>query len=104
MNVVSLSALRTGRIYPPGNIPESTPWREYATGRVILMKNSNDIIGDRLVAQCLNQLRHHAPPPCDVSSCLIKQGEALKNFDIRIRRKYLLKVKPNLINSPKRMT
>jgi hypothetical protein len=29
--------------------------------RIMPMKNSNDTIGNRLVTQCLNQLRHFVP-------------------------------------------
>ena len=47
MKVVSLSALRTGRLYPPGNIPGSQPQGHSATGRIMPMKNSDDIIGNR---------------------------------------------------------
>jgi hypothetical protein len=56
---------------PPGNISGthfcwrlSRPQGHSATGRIMLMKNSNDTIGNRtrnLVAQCLNQLRHRVP-------------------------------------------
>ena len=54
MKVVRLSALRTGRIYPPGNIPGthscwrlSRPQGHSAAGRIMSMKNSNDTIGNR---------------------------------------------------------
>jgi hypothetical protein len=49
-----LSALRTGRLYPPGNIPGSHfCWRlsqppgHSAAKRIMSMKNSNDTIGNR---------------------------------------------------------
>jgi hypothetical protein len=49
MNVVTLSALRTGRVYPPGNILGthfcyrlSRPQGHSAAGRIMSMKNSND--------------------------------------------------------------
>jgi len=48
MKVVSLSALRTGCLYSPGyNLSdvESNPGSE--CGRIISMKNFNDIIGNR---------------------------------------------------------
>jgi len=61
MKVVRLSALRTGRLYPPGNIPGthfcyrlSQPQSHSATGRIMSMKNSNDTIGNRI----------HALPAC----------------------------------------
>ena len=54
MKVVSLSALRTGRLYPPGNIPGthfcyklSRPQGHSAAGRNMWMRNSNDSIGNR---------------------------------------------------------
>jgi len=54
MKVVSLSALGTGRLYPPGNIPgthfcqsPSQPQGHSAVGRIMSMKNSNDTIGNR---------------------------------------------------------
>jgi len=52
--VVRLSALRTGRLDPPGNILGtnfckglSQPQGHSATGRIVAMKNSNDTIGNR---------------------------------------------------------
>ena len=54
MKVVRLSALRTGRLYSPGNIPGthfcwrlSQPQSHRAAGRIVSMKNSNDTIGNR---------------------------------------------------------
>ena len=54
MKVVRLSALRTGRLYLPGNTPGihfcyrlSRPQGHSAAGRIMSMKNSNDTIGDR---------------------------------------------------------
>ena len=53
MKAVRLSALRTGRFYPPGNIAGthvcktlSQTQGHTAAGRIIPMKNSNDIIGN----------------------------------------------------------
>jgi hypothetical protein len=43
MKVAWLSAIRTGRLYPPGNIPGALS----AAGRIMSMKNSNDTIGNR---------------------------------------------------------
>ena len=59
MKVVKLSALRTSRLYPPGNITgthlfERLSWLLSAAGRMMSMKNSSDIIG--------NQTRD--PPAC----------------------------------------
>jgi hypothetical protein len=48
MKVVRLSALRTGRLYPPGNIPGTHfPQGHDAAGRIMSMKNSNDTILNR---------------------------------------------------------
>jgi hypothetical protein len=54
MKVVRLSALLTGRLYPPGNIPGthfclrlSQPQGHSAAGRIMSMKNSNYTIGNR---------------------------------------------------------
>jgi len=54
MKMVRLSALRTGRLYSPGNIPAthfykrlSQPQSHNAVGRIMSMKNSNDILGNR---------------------------------------------------------
>ena len=67
MKVVRLSALGTGCLYPPRNIPRTHFfWRlsrlqnHSAVGRIMTMKNTDDTIGNRtrfrLVAQCLKQL------------------------------------------------
>ena len=54
MKVARLSALRTGRLYPPGKTPGthfccrlSRPQGHSATGRITSMKNPNDRIGNR---------------------------------------------------------
>jgi hypothetical protein len=54
MKVVRLSALRTGRLYPAGNIPGthfclrlSRPQGHCATDRIMPMKKSTDTIGNR---------------------------------------------------------
>jgi hypothetical protein len=54
MKVLRLSALRTGRLYPPGNIPDTHfCWKlsrhhgHSAAGRIMSMKNSHDTIGNR---------------------------------------------------------
>jgi hypothetical protein len=65
MKVVRLSALRTGRLYPLGDIPGtyfclrlSRPQGYSVAGRNMSMKNSNDTVGKRtatfrFVAQCV---------------------------------------------------
>jgi len=60
MNVAKLLALRTGPLYPQ-QIPQAL--RGISWGKS--MKNFNVTIGNRtrLVAQCLNELRHRVPPP-----------------------------------------
>jgi hypothetical protein len=54
MTAVKLSKLRTGHLYPPGNIPGthfcyrlSRPRGHSAFRRIVSMKNSNDTIGNR---------------------------------------------------------
>jgi len=54
MKVVRLSALRTGRLYPAGNIPGTHLCQRLsrleghsAAGRIMSMKNSNNAIGNR---------------------------------------------------------
>jgi hypothetical protein len=49
-----LQVLHTGRLYPPGNIPVThfcqrlnQPQEHSAAGRIMSMKNSSDIIGNR---------------------------------------------------------
>jgi len=71
MKEVRLSALNTGRLYFPRNILDthfcqrlSRSQGHSAAGRIMSMKNSNDTIEPatfRLIAQCLNQLRHRLP-------------------------------------------
>ena len=71
IEVVRLSALRTGRFYPPGNIPgtqflseaESTPWpqcgrKDYVNEKIPMTLSGIETATFRLVAQCVNQLRH----------------------------------------------
>ena len=64
MKVARLSALSTGRLYPPGNIPGTHFCYSWVTlraiaravwaGRIMAMKNSNETIGNRT---------------CDLSAC-----------------------------------
>jgi len=71
MKVVRLSALRTGRLYPPGNIPGthfcyklSQPQGRSATGRIMSMKTSNAIIrnGTRDLPACSAVSQSAVPP------------------------------------------
>jgi len=55
MKMVRLSALRTGRLYPLGDIPGtnfyyrlSRPRGHSAAGRIMSSKNPNDTIGNRI--------------------------------------------------------
>jgi len=88
--VVSLSALRTDRLYHPGNIPGthffyrlSQPQGHSAAGRITSMKEFSmtpsgiEPATFRLVAQWINQLRQRVPPyyrrsvdkSCDADPC-----------------------------------
>jgi hypothetical protein len=71
MKVVRLSALRTGRLYPPGKIPGthccsrlSQPQGHSATETIMSIKNSSDIIGNRTrdVPACIAVRQQTAPP------------------------------------------
>ena len=66
MKVVRLSAVRIGRLYPPGKIPGThfcqrliQPQGHNAVGRIMSVKNSNDTIGNQI--RDLNKLRHRVP-------------------------------------------
>jgi len=70
MKVVRLSALRTGRLYPLGNIPGihfcyrlSQPQGHSAAGRITSIENSNDTIGNRTrdLTACSAVLQQTAP-------------------------------------------
>jgi hypothetical protein len=71
MKVVRLSALPTGRFYPPGNIPGthfcymlSRLQEHSAAGRIISIKNSHDTIGNRTcgLPACVALPQPTAPP------------------------------------------
>jgi hypothetical protein len=77
MKVVTLSALHTGRLYPPGNIHGthfrwrlSEPQGHSADGRIMSTENANDSIGNRNhdLPVCGAVLQPTAPP-C-VPECL----------------------------------
>jgi hypothetical protein len=73
--VVRLSALRTGRLYPPGNAPVthfcwklSRPQGHSAIGRIMSMEKSNDIIWNRtsdfpICSTVPSPLCHHQRSP-----------------------------------------
>ena len=68
IKMIRLAALRTGRLYPPGNIPGtnfcyrlSQPQGHSAVGRITSMKNSNDTIGNRTRSLPQPTAPPHAP-------------------------------------------
>ena len=68
MKVVRLSALRTGRLYHPGNMPDTHfCWRlsqpqGHVNEKFTVTPSGIKPATFRLVAQCLNRLRHRVPP------------------------------------------
>jgi len=82
MKAVMLSALRTGRLYPPGNIPGthfcwrlSRPQGHSAAGRIMSTKNSSDTIGNRTrdLPACSAVVQPPAPPRAPFWSKVSKQ-------------------------------
>ena len=80
MKVLRLPALRTGRFYPPGNIPGthfcyrlSRPQGHSAAGRIMLMKNCNDNIGNRTrdLPACSAVHQPTAPPRAPVNKYIL---------------------------------
>ena len=78
-----MSALCTGRLYPPGNIPGthfcwrlSQPQGHSAAGRIMSMKNSNDTVGNRTrdLPACSAVHQPTAPPRTLQFHCLQLQG------------------------------
>jgi len=68
MKVARLSALRTGRLYTPGNTPGthfcqrlSRPQGHNMAERILLMKNFNDTIGNRTRAVPHSTVPSRAP-------------------------------------------
>ena len=93
MKVVRLSALGTGRLYPPGNIPGthfcwrlSQPQGHSAAGRIMSMKNSNDTIGNRTrdLPTCSAVPQPTAPP---VYTCVCICIPLLHNIETLVGRK-----------------
>jgi len=102
MKVVMLSALHTGHLYSPGNIPcthfclsLSQPQGHGAAGRIMSMKLPMTPSGIepetfRLVARCLNQPRHRVSPEGKYPSAIRIRLSVLRNF--------CLKICPNIIH------
>jgi hypothetical protein len=73
MKVVGFSALRTGRLYPPGNIPGTHFCQRLSQPQDIvrpeglcqwkipMTPSGIELATFRLVAQCLNQRRYRVP-------------------------------------------
>jgi hypothetical protein len=89
MKVVRLSALRTGRLYLPGNIPGthfclrlSRPQGHSAAGRIMSMKNSNDTIGNRTrdLPTCSVVPQPTAPPRAPVNSQTTNEKHEVTNW------------------------
>ena len=103
MKVVKLSALCTGRLYSPGNIPGtnfcyrlSRPQGHSAAGRIVSMKNSNDTIGNltRDLATCSAVPQPTAPPPSPDSPY---NATKLRNVG-PVRCMYKLTIWNNILN------
>jgi hypothetical protein len=67
MKVVRLSALCTGHLYPPGNIPKYS-WYSFllqneglCQWKIPMTPSRIEPATFRLVAQCLNHMRHRVP-------------------------------------------
>jgi hypothetical protein len=76
MKVVRLSALRTGRLYSPRNIPGthfcsrlSRPQGPIVAGRIMSMKNPNGTIGNRIhdLPVCSAVPQPNSPPRTPVA-------------------------------------
>ena len=84
MKVVRLSAPRTGRLYPPGNIPGnhfcsrlSRSQGHSAAGRFVSKKNSNDTLGNRTCA-----VPNPAAPP--LAPCARKKKPLFNTFNAEL--------------------
>jgi len=79
--IVSLwrwSALRTGRLYPPWNIPGThfcQPQGLSAVGRIMSMKNSTDTIGNR--TSWFDSPQSTAPPRATLIICTMDCSEKI---------------------------
>jgi hypothetical protein len=72
MKVVRSSALRTGHLYPPGNIPGTIVRPEgLCQWKIPVTPSGIEPATFRFVEQCLNQLRHRVPPGLNCMSVYI---------------------------------
>jgi len=90
MKVTRLSALRTGRLYPPGNVPDthfcqrlSRSQGHSAAERITSMKNSNDTIGNRT---------------CDIPACSAEVRNVQWRILTRHKNKFAHKASHNTQN------
>jgi hypothetical protein len=87
MKVVRLSALRTGRLYRPGNIAGShfcyrlSRLQGHSEAGRITTPSGMEPATFRLITQCLNQLRYRGPPCFGV--------EVLKCRTVEVSQSYL---------------
>ena len=95
MTVVRLSATRTGRLYPPGNIPGthlcwrlSRPQDHSTAGRIMSIKNCNETIGYRT---CDLPVCSAVPQPTALPRATIREINNLKCKEVlRQQRKVLI--------------
>ena len=90
MKVVRLSALRTGRFLPPGNIPGthfcwrlSGPQGHSAARRIMSMKNYSDTIGNRTrdLLTCSAVPQPTALPRAPGSHSSVDEGSGCLGYD-----------------------
>ena len=81
MKVVKLSALRTGRLYPPANIPGthfcwrlSQPQGHIAAGMIMSMKNFNETIRNRTRDLPATAVSQPTAPPDDLPEYHVKDS------------------------------
>jgi hypothetical protein len=96
MKTVSLSALHIGRVYPPGNIPD-TPfcWRlsqlqgHSAAGRIMSLINSIDTIGNRTrVLSTFSAMPQPTAPPTVADGYTPKHFTPSESGDLTFRETF----------------